>query len=117
MVTTVYLLVYNCIQCSSFLLILVNIVLLTLKGEGKCWNSLYSHIIAQMLLLYPHSVRNVYEVTSTMMRFCVLLSVLEIVHVQLKLVKASLLPTMVQVSKELSVCSCMSCVYTWYLYT
>ena len=50
------------------------------------------------------SVRNVYEVTSTMMRFCVLLSVLEIVHVQLKLVKATLLPTVAQVSLELSVC-------------
>lgn len=47
-------------------------------------------------------MKNVYEVTSTMMRFCLLLSVLEIVHVQLKLVKASMLPTITQVSLELS---------------
>lgn len=35
MTTTIYLLVYNCIQWSSFFLILVNIILLALKGNGK----------------------------------------------------------------------------------
>lgn len=81
MATTVYLLVYNGIQWGSFLLVLVNIILLTLKGE----------------------VKNVYEVTGTMMRFCLLLSLLEIVHVQLKLVKANVLPTVVQVFGRLLV--------------
>ena len=45
--------------------------------------------------VYP--VRNVYEVTGAMMRFCLLFSILEIVNVQLKLVKANTLPTVVQV--------------------
>ena len=34
MATTIYLLVYNCIQWSSFFLIIVNIILLALKGQG-----------------------------------------------------------------------------------
>ena len=42
-------------------------------------------------------MKNVYEVTGAMMRFCLLLSLLEIVHVQLKLVKASMVPTATQV--------------------
>ena len=54
-----------------------------------------------------YAVKNVYEVTGTMMRFCLLLSLLEIVHVQLKLVKANILPTVVQVSYNLCVCVCV----------
>ncbi|XP_065912935.1 very-long-chain (3R)-3-hydroxyacyl-CoA dehydratase 3-like isoform X3 [Dysidea avara] len=75
--TTGYLLIYNCVQWSGFVLILVNIMLLALKGKG--------------------SMKNVYDTTGSMMRFCVLLAGLEIVHVQLKMVKGGLLPTTAQV--------------------
>ena len=57
-----------------------------------------------MCVHYVYPVKNVYEVTGAMMRFCILLSMLEIVHVQLKIVKASTLPTVTQVSV---VCVCV----------
>ena len=49
-------------------------------------------------------MKNVYEVTGAMMRFCLFLSLLEIVHVWLKLVKASMVPTATQVRKSVRMC-------------
>jgi len=63
--------------------------------------------LASTINVAPYiGIEKVYDMTGSMMRFCVLLAGLEIVHVQLKLVKGSILPTTAQVCVLCIICVC-----------